>query len=64
LVVITTDGYFQEALMVSEAARMLVTFFIAAYLILLSAPAFAQSVNVDAAKKEGKVVIMARSCRR
>lgn len=43
--------------MVFEAARIWVTFFVAAYLTLPSAPAFAQSVNVDAAKKEGKVVI-------
>jgi iron(III) transport system substrate-binding protein len=46
--------------MASEAARTLIAFLIAAHLILLmllSAPAFGQAVNVDAAKKEGKVVI-------
>jgi iron(III) transport system substrate-binding protein len=43
--------------MVFQAAHTLIIFFIALYLILLNAPAFGQPVNLDAAKKEGKVVI-------
>ena len=44
--------------MMSKRGRTLVPVFVALHLIALSAPAWGQSVNIiDAAKKEGKVVI-------